>query len=255
MNFDISHLLDQWDYQPGQVVVRKFVGKDGQEKIQLRIDLGLMQMNAQGRPDGRRPFGHATLFDFQLARLEQHRAKHEGSDEGFTLTSEDCAKLQMESFQYHHRYICLLQLEDYSGVVRDTTRNLKMFDFVEEYADSDELAWNLQQFRPQVLMLQTRAAASQYLQDDEYATATKEIQAGIGRIREFYEERSRHEQAAHCPEIAGLEHWLGEIDRKRPLTKREQLERDLTDAVQEEDYERAARVRDALRKLKPKDKT
>ena len=64
---------------------------------------------------------------------------------------------------------------------------------------------------------------------------------------------SRHEQAAHCPEIAGLEHWLKEIDRKRPLTKREQLERDLTNAVQDEDYERAARVRDALRKLKPKD--
>ena len=51
MNFDISHLLDQWDYQPGQVVVRKFVGKDGQEKIQLRVDLGLLQMNAEGRPE------------------------------------------------------------------------------------------------------------------------------------------------------------------------------------------------------------
>ena len=68
MNFDISHLLEQWDYQPGQVVVRKFTGKDGQEKIQLRIDLGLLQMNAQGRPDGKRPFGHPTLFDFFLAR-------------------------------------------------------------------------------------------------------------------------------------------------------------------------------------------
>ena len=56
MNFDISHLLDHWDYQPGQVVVRRLVGKDGQEKIQLRLDLGLLQMNAQGRPDGKKPF-------------------------------------------------------------------------------------------------------------------------------------------------------------------------------------------------------
>ena len=31
MDFDISHLLDQWDYQPGQVVVRRFKGKDGKE--------------------------------------------------------------------------------------------------------------------------------------------------------------------------------------------------------------------------------
>src|SRR5687768_13020075 len=37
VNFDISHLLESWEYQPGQVVVRKFVGKDGVEKIQLRV--------------------------------------------------------------------------------------------------------------------------------------------------------------------------------------------------------------------------
>ena len=251
MNFDISHLLEQWDYQPGQVVVRKFVGKDGLEKIQLRIDLGLLQMNAQGRPDGKRPFGHPTLFDFHLAKLEQYRATHDGSDEEFVLTGEDCAKLQLEAFQYHHRYVCLLQLEDYAGVVRDTTRNLKVFDFVEEYAESDDMAWSLQQFRAQVLMLQTRGAAAQFLENEEYATALKEIQAGIERIRQFYEEHSRHEQATQCPEISGLQHWFEEVERTRPLTKREQLERDLTDAVKREDYESAARVRDALKKLKP----
>src|SRR5712692_5625204 len=57
MNFDISHLLAQWDYQPGQVVVRKFMGNDGVEKVQLRVDMGLLQMNATGRPDGKRPLG------------------------------------------------------------------------------------------------------------------------------------------------------------------------------------------------------
>jgi len=253
MNFDISHLLDQWDYQPGQVVVRKFVGKDGQEKIQLRVDLGLLQMNAHGRPDGKKPFGHPSLFDFHLAKLEQHRASHNGDDEKFVLNAEDLSRLQMESFQYHHRYICLLQLEDYSSAVRDTTRNLKVFDFVEEYAESDEMAWSLQQFRPQVLMLQTRSVASQHLHDEEFATAIQEIQAGIEQLREFYEDYSRHDLLAQSPEISGLQHWLEEIERKRPLSKREQLERDLNEAVQHEDYEKAARVRDALKKLKPSD--
>lgn len=250
MSFDISHLLTQWDYQPGQVVVRKFTGKDGEEKIQLRIDLGLLQMNAQGRPDGKRPFGHPTLFDFHLSKLEQHRASHEGEDAAFTLSAEDCAKLQIETFQYHHRYICLLQLEDHAGVMRDTSRNLKVFDFVEEYAESDELGWTLQQFRPQVLMLQTRAAASQYLQTEEFAAAIKEIESGVDRIRDFHESHSRHDQAIQCPEISGLQHWLEEVKRKRPLSKVEQLERDLTEAVIQEDYEKAAKVRDALKRLK-----
>src|SRR5258708_15296517 len=41
MDFDISPLLDHSQYKPGQVVVRKFKGKDGTEKIQLRVDLAL----------------------------------------------------------------------------------------------------------------------------------------------------------------------------------------------------------------------
>src|SRR5437763_5798092 len=131
MNFDISHLLEQWDYQPGEVAVRKFKAKDGSEKIQLRVDLGLLQMNATGRPDGKRPFGHESLLQHYQARLEKYRRTHGASDDGFTLTAEDCAKLQQEAIQYHHRYICLFQLEDYAGVIRDTERNLQVFDFVD----------------------------------------------------------------------------------------------------------------------------
>lgn len=251
MNFDISHLLEHWDYQPGQVVVRKFVGKDGQEKIQLRVDLGLLQMNAQGRPDGKRPFGHPTLFDFYLAKLQQHQQASDTDDDSFTLKPEDCARLQMEAFQYHHRYICLLQLEDFAGVLRDTTRNLKVFDFVEEYAEEEDLAWSLQQFRPQVLMIHTRAVATQYLQTEEFAAAIKEIEAGIERLREFYDEHGRHDLMTQSPEISALQHWLQEVNHKRPLSKREQLERDLREAVKREDYEKAAKVRDALKRLKP----
>src|SRR5467141_3472890 len=92
MNFDISHILDKWEYHPGQVVVRKFIGKDGQEKIQLRVDLGLLQMNAQGRPDGKRPFGHPSLFEYHQSRLYKHVAANDGSDENFKLKPEDCAK-------------------------------------------------------------------------------------------------------------------------------------------------------------------
>ena len=124
MSFDISHLLDDWEYQAGQVVVRKFKGADGKEKIQLRVDLGVLQMNAEGRPDGKRPYGHPSLFDHYRIRLQKHRAAHEGSEDGFKLTSEDCAKLQLEALQYHHRYICLLQLEYYDAVLRDAGRNL-----------------------------------------------------------------------------------------------------------------------------------
>ena len=97
MDFDITSILENWDYKPGQVMVRKFKARDGRELIQLRVDLGLLQLNADGRPDGKRPMGHESWFDFQLSRLEEHRLQHEGDDEGFSLTTEDCSKLHLES--------------------------------------------------------------------------------------------------------------------------------------------------------------
>jgi hypothetical protein len=251
MNFDISHILDKWEYHPGQVVVRKFIGKDGQEKIQLRVDLGLLQMNAQGRPDGKRPFGTPSLYEHQQNKLGQHKAKHNGNDDEFTLSSEEISKIQLEALQYHHRYICLLQLEDYDGVVRDTDRNLTVFDFVETYAESDELIWSLQQFRPQVLMVQTRAKATLRLGKEDFRGAIEEIERGIEKIREFYQKYSRADLLEQSAEIQSLQHWLEDVTSKRPLSKREKLERDLNEAVRQEDYERAAQVRDQLRNLKP----
>jgi protein-arginine kinase activator protein McsA len=43
---------------------------------------------------------------------------------------------------------------------------------------------------------------------------------------------------------------LGEIRANRPLSPREKLEQALSEAVQREDYEKAAKMRDALKNLK-----
>ncbi len=250
MNFDISHLLEEWDYQPGQVAVRKFKTRDGTEKIQLRVDLGLLQMNAVGRPDGKRPFGRESLFEHYQARLEKQRRADPGTGGVFVLKAEDCTKLQQEAIQYHHRYICLFQLEDYKAVIRDTNRNAAVFDFVDEYAESDELAWSLQQFRPQLLMMQIRARGMQALRNDKYPDAIAVIETGLQELRTFYREHSRHDLLEQSGEIHSLETWLQEVQLKRPLSERERLEHALDEAVRQEDYEKAAQVRDALRHLK-----
>jgi tetratricopeptide (TPR) repeat protein len=254
MKFDISDLLAQWDYQPGQVMVRKFKGKDGQEKIQLRVDLGLLQMNAQGRPDGKRPMGFETLHDFYLDKLDQHLTTHQGHDDRFRLTAEDCARLQLEVLQYHHRYICLIQLDDYDSAIRDTEHNLEIIDFVSEYAENDDLAWSLEQFRPQVIMLRTRARACQKLDTKNFPQAIREIEDGLKALREFFHNAGRGDIEDQSPEILSLRTWLEDVKNQRPLTRREKLELDLQRAIQVEDFERAARVRDALRNLKSPDK-
>ena len=247
MNFDITPLLESWDYQPGQIIVRRFKGRDGEEKIQLRVDLGLLQMNAQGRPDGKRPMGHPTLFEYQESRLKKH-IEAQGGEEGFVLKAEDCAKLQLEALQFHHRYICLLELEDYEAVVRDTNRNLAVFDFVARFAESEELSWALQQFRPQLLLVQVRARAGEKLAAKRHTEAVREIERGIADLRTFFAEIGRAD-ADHNSEVQYLENWIGEINSARPLSKREKLELALHEAVKQENYEKAAEVRDKLKKL------
>ena len=250
MDFDISHILEQWDYSPGQVVVRKFKAKDGTEKIQLRVDLGILQMNLEGRPDGKRPLGHPSIFDFYKNKLYKHIAAHNGDDDGFELSLEDCAKLQLEALQYHHRYICLLQLDDYDRVIRDTQRNLEVFEFAEQYAEADELAWTLQQFQPQLLMIRTRALAAQELKADDFEKGIEQVDKGLEAIREFFRKTMRVELMEHSGEIQSLERWREDLLVKRPLSEREKLESALQDAIHREDYQKAAECRDALKNLK-----
>jgi hypothetical protein len=249
VSFDISHILESWDYRPGEVMVRRFKGKNGVEKIQLRVDLGLLQMNAFGRPDGKRPSGHGSLLELFQERLKRHRAENEDSDQGFELTEEDCGRLQLEVLQYHHRYLCLLQLQDFEGASRDARHNLAVFDLAERYAETDELAWSLKQFQPHVLMVLARARASQALEDGNYDLAISRVEEGLDRLRHFYRSHTKPEMEEQSGEIRSLEVWLDKIRSDRPLTSRELLEKALHEAVEKEDYERAAEMRDALKNL------
>jgi excinuclease UvrABC helicase subunit UvrB len=156
---------------------------------------------------------------------------------------------QAEALQYHHRCICQLQLEDYESAARDSSRNLEVFDFADEYAETDDMSWSLRQFHPQVLMLNVRAAASTHLHTSNFKKAIKEIEEGLEELKQFYESCGNTEYADQSPEFLSLETWLEDVKNQRPLSKREKLELDLQKAIQLEDFEKAAKVRDALRKL------
>lgn len=255
MKFDISELLTSWEYQPGQVLVRRFIAEDGEEKIQLRVDLGVLQFNAHGRPDGRRPYGHDSLLEVYEARLEKHIQQH-GDDEDFFLNEEDCAKLQQEVIQFHHRYICLFQLEDYEGVIQDGERNLEVFDLVDQYAETDELAWFLQQLRPQPMMMVARARATLALKEDKWDEAIEIVEIALEDLKNFFLEQEKTELIENCSEILSLESWLEELRERRnqsvpsqPMSEKEKLRLEMDEAVAREDYEKAAECRDAIRKL------
>jgi excinuclease UvrABC helicase subunit UvrB len=126
---------------------------------------------------------------------------------------------------------------------------LKVFNFVEKYAGSDEMAWSLQQFRPQCLMMRIRARGAAALKANHYDQVIRLVEAGLDEIRQFYRDHERLDLVEQSGEIQSLEMWLQEIQSKRPLSAREKLESALNEAVKNEDYEKAAQVRDELRKM------
>jgi hypothetical protein len=249
MSVDITSLLRDWDFVPGQVLARRFQGRDGREKVQLRVDLGVLQMNAEGRPDGKRPMGQESWFEVLKARLEKSRAASKGEDPDFELSADDCSKLQQEAIQYHHRYICLFQLDDFDGVLRDADRNLEVFAFVDAFAASEELAWSLNQFAPQLLMMRTRALGTRAKNAHRHAEAERHILEGIEALETFYREHEREDLLENSGELNSLRSWLTDVRVKRPKSELEKLQQALAEAIRIEDYEKAARVRDALRKL------
>src|SRR4029079_2350863 len=139
---------------------------------------------------------------------------------------------------------------DYAGVVRDTQRNLDLFDFVAAHTDGEELAWSMQQFRPYVLMMNTRAKASIFLSQGKFPEAIHEIEEGRDAIQDFFQRSNFPELVSKSSEITFLEEWLEEVRAKRPLSKLEVMEREMETAIGRELYERAAELRDAIRMLK-----
>ena len=103
-----------------------------------------------------RPHDHVSLLDFYLDALEAHRDIH-GTDSDFRLDADACAELGQEGLLFYHRYICLLRLGDFDGVVRDTTHNLAILDLIKSYAEDDEDRLSFEHYRPYVLMIHTRA--------------------------------------------------------------------------------------------------
>jgi hypothetical protein len=181
--------------------------------------------------------------------LQKHQEENDGDEEGFKLDAEDCSKLQQEAIQFHHRYICLFQLKDYAAVVRDTERNIEVFDFVEKHAEQRELAWSVQQLRPQLLMMQVRAKATVALESGDHDAAIEAAEEGMEELRQFYNRIERPDLADQSPEIQSLQAYIEEIRSTRPLSERERVEQALEEAVQREDYEKAAQLRDKLRHL------
>ncbi len=249
MSLDIGDILKDWPHEPGQLTVRKIRGADGKDKIQLRLDLGLLQMEVSGRPDGQRPHGCESLLEYHQNRLRRYKQQHGDNDDGFKLSSKACELLRAEGMMYYHRYVAEFVLEDFDAVERDTTRNLRLMDLLAAYAADSSDRYVMEQHRPYVLMMRARARCQRELAAERPREALKAAQDGLREIEEFYKGMQQEQAIPESAELAILNALTKEVRAKLPVDPMTKLTRALAKAVEEERYEDAAELRDRMKKL------
>jgi len=207
VNRDIGEIMSSWEHKPNVITVRKIIGDDGKEKIQIRVALGILQMEVNGRPDGKTPYGKESLLDYYQSLTELDR-----TTEGFAMTEQDMKELSTEIIQYYHRRICFFILKDYVLAKMDAEHNIQLMDFIKTYCADKDYVQSHEQFRPFVIMEMTRAASLECLNNGDHAGAMTYIGDAIDVIENFYREYGVDENdIKKSPELMLLKKWRAKI--------------------------------------------
>jgi hypothetical protein len=246
---DIAKILTDWPHGIGSNV-RCIVGSDGLEKIQIRVCIdsfhGLLQFECDGRPDGQRP--HEK--EFYLDHLEEKRRlllAGSAPATAFRLTKRQCQKLFEESSMVYHRYVLLLQLGDYNRVIRDTSRNMRLFRFVWEHAQDAKDRSHLECWWPYILRIHFTAIAMQHLSEgriDASLEAIETCRKRLASLEPMENETFKHE---YTRSLEALTQMDKEIRNRKPMSESEKLQADLKQAIAEERYEDASKLRDMIK--------
>lgn len=232
----LDRLLKHWKFDPQTLSVRIVKGTDGRDVIQMRVDLGILQLETRGRPDGANPEGATTYLDYLL-----HRQLEEPV---FELTEEECSEVDREFMQFYHRRICWLRLQYYRRAVLDADHTLKLMAVARHHSPDEEWSGSHEQYRPFVWFHRTQAEALAELEENGPEEAIQAVTNGLEAIRQIFAEHEVEDQFEADELVIRLvelrESLRNEYDVGRTL--QEQLD----DAVESEQYELAAELRDQL---------
>lgn len=236
MSRDIDELLQEWEYVPGQIRARLVKAQDGREVIQVRVDLGILQLETEKRPDGTRPGGYDSYYDYLLALKL--------ADENLVLDEDQQEEVDREFLQYYQRRICWLALREFERAVEDADHNLALLDFIHDCSPSDDWYDTHDQYRPFILYHRTQASALSALEEASPDKAILEIKAGLDRLRLLFLENGADEQFDQNEMVQRLVQMQDALREEYEIGPT--LEEQLADAVEQEDYELAARIRDQI---------
>jgi hypothetical protein len=187
-----------------------------------------------------------SALEFYLQRLEQART----NDSEFKLGQRECNELFSEGTLYYFRYVRLFQLKDWTRTIRDTERNLRVFDLIHEYARREEDQEFLEKWRPYIIRIHSTASAMVALERRDYNSALSIANEGLKKIEALDDLDDESFQFERGRSLTALRELASQIEKNRPLSELERLEHQLRRAIERQEFERAAQLRDRIRDLR-----
>jgi len=244
---DITDILRSWEFDADNQV-RIIQAVDGREVLQIRQPLGIEQYELDGRPDGKTPAGQECYLEVLQSRLESHVAEH-GSDTDFRVSHADFLQLQNEGILYYYRYLVLFQIGDFDRTARDTEHNLGICDIVEKYAEVEDDKKEILQYRPYILRMYAISKAMISLHQQLKTAAREILESAIAEIEGMPDIDTPAFQFERIRSLKYLRSTLKQVLEQK-VSPLESLKQELDTAVQDENYEKAAEIRDRIRALK-----
>ncbi len=233
---NIDDILRDWPYDPNSVSVRLAKGSDARDILQMRIEMGLLQLETTGRPDGEKPNGENTYFD-HLITLSFEK-------DDFVMTEDMCSEADREFVQFYHRRVCWLSLREFDKAVLDANHTLALMNFCREHSPDESWTLAREQYRPFVMFHRIQAEALGELEDTTAEKAVEVINRGLNELRDVFVEFEADDEFDESELVQRLQELRESLREKFEVgsTLREQLDA----AIAAEQYELAAELRDQL---------
>ena len=235
---NIDHILERWPFDPFAVNVR-LLELSQRKVLQMRVDMGVLQLEIEGRPDGVHPSGETSYYDLLKSRAV--------SEKEYVLNDEDCVEVDREFVQFYHRRICWLQLKEFDRAVQDADHTLGLMDLCKAFSPDEQWTISHEQYRPFVLYHRTQAAALAKLEmdvEDAAEQAIAEVNEGLENLRGLFVEYEAEEQFDEDELVQRLIEFRDSLKEKYEVDQ--SLHEQLRVAIETEDYELAAEIRDKI---------
>jgi hypothetical protein len=166
-----------------------------------------------------------------------------GGDD-FMLSDEQCAECDREFVQYYHRRICWLALQRYEEAVCDAEHSLGLMDLCKRLSPDEQWTLTHEQYRPFVMYHLIQAKALALLESDTPEDAIQAINKGLDDLKAVFAENEVEDLFEDDELVTRLVELRETLRTQFEVGKT--LQERLAEAVADERYELAARLRDQL---------